>query len=82
MPAGAALLDRHPPHFQTAAHRPNPILRNFSKKDYRESLLDGLCVLHNPHATWPPPLAYFNHEDITQGTLLRDNPVSLDIIRS
>ncbi len=56
-------------------HGPQPILRNSSKKDYRESLLDGLYVFHNPHATWPVPFAYFNHDDITQATLLRGNPV-------
>ena len=56
-------------------HGAQPILQNFTKKDYRESLLDGLYVFHNPHATWPLPFAYFNHDDITQASLLPGNPV-------
>jgi hypothetical protein len=60
---------------QFNAHGSKPILQNFSKKDYRESLLDGLYVFHNPHAWHPLPFAYFNHEDITQGNLLFGDPV-------
>lgn len=56
-------------------HGPQPILRNFSKKDYRESLLDGLYVFHNPHAKWRVPFLYFNHDDITQATLLPGDSV-------
>ena len=60
---------------QFNAHGSQPILQNFSKKDYRESLLDGLYVFHNPHARYPLPFPYFNREDITQGTLLSGSPV-------
>jgi len=47
-----------------------PILWKSSKANYRESLLDGLYVFHNPHARYPLPFAYFNHDDVTQATLL------------
>lgn len=57
------------------AHGTEPILQNFEKKDYHESLLDGLYVFHNPQALYPLPFSCFNHEDITQGTLVDDNPV-------
>ncbi len=57
------------------AYGTKPILQNFSKKDYRESVLDGLYVFHNPHAWYPLPPDYFNHEDITQGTLIRGKSV-------
>lgn len=49
---------------------PRPIHENFSKNDYHESLLDGLYVFHNPYAIHPLPFRYFNHDDVTQGTLL------------
>jgi len=47
-----------------------PILWKSTKANYRESLLDGLYVFHNPYATYPLPFRYFNHNDITQATLL------------
>ena len=57
-------------------HRgPQPFLENASKVNYRESLLDGLYVFHNPQARYPLPFDLFNHDDITQGTLLDGNPV-------
>lgn len=49
---------------------PESFLEKSMKSDYTESLLDGLYVLHNPHATYPLPLSNFNHNDITQGSLL------------
>ncbi len=55
-------------HFN--AEGSDPILRNSTKANYRESLLDGLYLFHNPHARYPVPFRYFNHDDVTQGTLL------------
>jgi hypothetical protein len=51
-------------------HGPEPFLWNAMKPEYRESLLDGLYVFHNPHALFPLPPSYFDHSDISQGTLL------------
>ena len=50
-------------------------VQNLEKKDYRESVLDGLYVFHNPHAQFPIPFDYFNHNDVAQGTLLSGDTV-------
>jgi hypothetical protein len=54
---------------------PEPVLANYEKANYCESLLDGLYVFHNRHALHPLPFSYFNHDDITQGALVGDSPV-------
>jgi hypothetical protein len=56
-------------------HGPQPYLQNASKVDYRESLLDGLYVFHNPHAHLRLDARVFNHDDITQATLVGDSLV-------
>ncbi len=50
-------------------------LQNATKSNYHESLLDGLYLFHNPHATYPIPPNYFGDQDITQATLVENDPV-------
>ncbi len=52
------------------AHGREPILKNYQKKDYQESALDGLYVFHNHFAKLPLPRNYFDHSDITQAILI------------
>ena len=56
-------------------HGHEAFLENCAKADYRESLLDGLYVFHNPHARIPLAFDTFNHDDIAQGTLLSGHSV-------
>jgi hypothetical protein len=56
-------------------HEPKPYMYNAMKKDYQESLLDGLYVFHNPNTLHPLPPSYFHHDDICQATLLRGESV-------
>lgn len=43
-----------------------PIIKTASKRDYSESLADGLHIFHNPYATHPLDIGAFNHERIAQ----------------
>ena len=36
------------------------------KKDYKESLLDGMQIYHNPYAQYPIEENFFKHKDVAQ----------------
>ncbi len=44
----------------------NPETRKSYKSDYREHLLDGIYLFHNPFAKTPFPIKLFNRPEITQ----------------
>jgi hypothetical protein len=43
-----------------------PIVKSTLKKDYKEHLIDGLYIFHNPFADNPIPLTTFDHPRIAQ----------------
>ena len=49
-----------------------PIVRQTPKSDYREHLLDGLYIFHNPHARYPLGLDTFAHERVAQVWVAED----------
>ena len=57
------------------AYGKQAILKNYQKKEYQESVLDGLYVFHNHFAKHPLPHNYFDRPDITQAILFPDEPV-------
>jgi hypothetical protein len=50
--------------YNPASHKPHVIQR--TKRDYSESLLDGLRVYHNPFADHPADPAWFRHPAVFQ----------------
>lgn len=55
-----------------------PHVRQTKKADYSEHLLDGLYVIHNPHATNPLDTSAFNHHRVAQLAFNDDGePVTL-----
>lgn len=66
-----ALSSVSPKHsfFNYMRHDENGVPRMFTgidKEKYRESLVDGLQIYHNPHAKYPLPPAIFRKEGIVQ----------------
>jgi hypothetical protein len=57
-------------------HPPNegliPVMRTAMKSEYREHLLDGLQVFHNPFATRPLDVATLGHERLAQFVMKDD----------
>lgn len=52
---------------------PTPHQINANKRDYKESLLDGLCVYHNPNANFPLDPATFRSADVMQSYYSRQS---------
>lgn len=65
-----------------------PEIRTALKRDYREHLLDGMWVLHNPFAKRPIPDGVFSHPRIAEvrvaadGELLINGPDDMLLVRS
>ncbi len=59
-----------------SAEGPHPDFEIVDKAHYRENLLDGLNVFHNPFATYPLPSTIFQHSGVTQHWF---DPVELEI---
>ncbi|QJQ02326.1 glycosaminoglycan attachment site [Herbaspirillum rubrisubalbicans Os34] len=49
-----------------------PIMRSAMKKDYREHLMDGLYVLHNPFARHPLPSGLLSHPRLCEVSVASD----------
>ncbi|MBF5037952.1 glycosaminoglycan attachment site [Methylophilus sp. 13] len=68
--------------FYTTFHpNPNglePIVKNASKAEYNEDLLDGLCIFHNPYAKHPLSPRIFDHERIAQAHIKPDGELYFD----
>lgn len=55
-----------------------PEIRNTTKQNYTEHLLDGLYVLHNPFAKHPIPTGLLKHERLCEVSVADDGELIMD----
>lgn len=54
---------------------PNPLKETTRREEYRETLLDGLHIFHNPYANHPLPWELFQPPGVTQLTYMPDEGI-------